>query len=130
MYKMIFLVTTHIDRGMAVAEAWEDEGAPGVTLIESHGLRRLKEQSRSLEINLFVSLTSLMRQIEETNQIIFTVVREDLVDTLIDTACDVLGGDLNQANTGVAFVLPVDQVIGLRKTEHDPTPGSGKPDSE
>lgn len=116
MAKMIFLVTTKIERGMAVAEAWEAAGSPGVTLIESHGLRRLQEQSRQLEINLFVSMTSLLRQIEATNQIIFTVVDDDLVDTMIDTACDVLGGDLDQDNTGVAFVLPVERVIGMRRT--------------
>ncbi len=124
MHKMIFLVTTHIERGMAVAEAWEAAGAPGVTLIESHGLRRLQEQSRSLEINLFVSMSSLLRQIEETNQIIFTVVRDEQVDHMIDAACDVLGGDLNQPNTGVAFVLPVDRVIGMRRTQNEEEAGS------
>lgn len=125
MSKMVFLITTHIERGMAVAEAWEDAGAPGVTLIESHGLHRLQEQSRSLEINLFVSMASLLRQIEETNQIIFTVVDDDLVDTIIDAACDVLGGDLDQAGTGVAFVIPVERTIGMRKIR--PT-GSDAPD--
>lgn len=114
MSKMILLITTRIERGMAVAEAWEAAGSPGVTLIESHGLRRLQEQSRSLEINLFVSMASLLRQAEETNQIIFTVVPDDLVDVMIDAACDVLGGDLDQENTGIAFVLPVERVIGMR----------------
>lgn len=114
MSKMVLLITTRIERGMAVAEAWEAAGSPGVTLIESHGLRRLQEQSRSLEINLFVSMASLLRQTEETNQIIFTVVPDDLVDAMIDKACDVLGGDLEQENTGIAFVLPVDRVIGMR----------------
>lgn len=114
MSKMVFLITTRIERGIAVAEAWEAAGSPGVTLIESHGLRRLQEQSRSLEINLFVSMASLLRQIEETNQIIFTVVPDDLVDAMIDAACDVLGGDLDQENTGIAFVLPVERVIGMR----------------
>lgn len=116
MAKMIFLITTQIERGMAVAEAWEAAGSPGVTLIESHGLRRLQEQSRKMEINLFVSMASLLRQTEQTNQIIFTVVPDDLVDAMIDTACDVLGGDLDQDNTGIAFVLPVEQVIGMRPT--------------
>ncbi len=115
--KMIFLITTKIERGLAVAEAWEAAGAPGVTIIESHGLRHLKEQSRSIEINLFVSMASLLRQVEETNQIILTVVDDNLVDTIIDTTCDVLGGDLDQEGTGVAFVLPVERAIGLRRVE-------------
>lgn len=117
MAKMIMLITTQIERGIAVAEAWEAAGAPGVTLIESYGLRRLQEQSRLLEINLFVSMASLLRNVEETNQIILTVVADDLVDTMIDTACDVLGGDLDQEGTGVAFVLPVERTIGIRRVE-------------
>jgi nitrogen regulatory protein PII len=115
MSKMVFLITTHIDKGLAVAEAWEAAGAPGVTLIESHGLRRLQEQSRSLEIPLFVSMASLLRQVEETNQTIFSVVEDNLVDSLIDAACQVLGTeDLNEEGAGVAFVIDVERVIGMR----------------
>jgi nitrogen regulatory protein PII len=117
MSKMVFLITTHIDKGLAVAEAWEAAGAPGVTLIESHGLRRLQEQSRRLEIPLFVSMTSLLRQVEETNQTILTVVDDDLVDAMIDAACHVLGAeDLNEEGAGVAFVIDVERVIGMRST--------------
>ncbi len=64
MAKMVLVITTKIERGLEVAEAWEELGAPGVTLIESHGLHRLRERSKTLEINLIVSLTSLMRQME------------------------------------------------------------------
>ena len=117
MSKMIFLITTHIDKGMAVAEAWEAAGAPGVTLIESHGLHRLQEQSRSLEIPLFVSMASLLRQVGETNQTIFTVVDDDLVDSMIDAACKALGTEnLDEAGAGVAFVIDVERVIGMRAT--------------
>ncbi|MBP8974186.1 MAG: hypothetical protein KBH93_09950 [Anaerolineae bacterium] len=115
MAKMVLVITTKIERGLEVAEAWEELGAPGVTLIESHGLHRLRERSKTLEINLIVSLTSLMRQMEETNQIIFSVVDDDLVDSLIDAAGDVLGAvDPNWQGVGVAFVLPVERTVGMR----------------
>ncbi|MCZ7539673.1 MAG: hypothetical protein M5U29_07160 [Anaerolineae bacterium] len=115
MAKMVMVITTQIERGLQVAEAWEELGAPGVTLIESHGLHRLRERSKTLEINLIVSLTSLMRQIEETNQIIFSVVDDDLVDPLIDAAGDVLGADdPDWRGAGVAFVLPVERTVGMR----------------
>ncbi len=125
MAKMVFLITTYIERGLAVAEAWQEAGAPGVTLIESHGLHRLQEQSRSLEINLFVSMASVISQSEETNQIIFTVVDDHMVDAIIDAACDVLGNDLTKPDTGVAFVLPVERTIGMRRTRpaDDTAPG-------
>lgn len=121
MSKMIILITTHIDKGMAVAEAWEAIGAPGVTLIESHGLRRLQEQSRRLEIPLFVSMASLLRQVEETNQTIFSVVDDDLVDSMISAACRALGTNtLDEENVGVAFVIDVERTIGMRNTDDSP----------
>ena len=121
MSKLVILITTHIDKGLAVAEAWEAAGAPGVTLIESHGLHNLRERSKSLEIPLFVSMASLLRQVEETNQTIFSVVDDDLVDPLIDAACKVLGAEnLDDPGTGVAFVINVERTIGMRAC--GPTP--------
>jgi nitrogen regulatory protein PII len=116
MSKMVFLVTSRVDKGLAVAEAWEAAGAPGVTLIESHGLHRLQQQSRLLEIPLFVSMASLLRQIEDTNQTIFSVVEDNLVDTLIEAAYKVLGTkDLTEEDMGIAFVIDVERVIGMRR---------------
>jgi nitrogen regulatory protein PII len=117
--KLVILITTQVDKGLAIAEAWETAGAPGVTLIESYGLHHLREKSKSLELPLFVSLAQVMRQIEETNQTIFSVVDETLVDKLIEETVRVLGRDLNQPNTGVAFVLDVERVIGLRPNRKD-----------
>lgn len=113
MSKLLVLITTHIDKGLAVAEAWEAAGASGVTLIESHGLHRLREKSKKLEIPLFVSMTSLLRQIEETNQTIFTITREDMIDTLIQAAESVLGS-LSNADNGIAFSLDVERTFGVR----------------
>ena len=115
MSKLVILITSHIDKGVAVAEAWEAAGAPGVTLIESYGLHHLREQGKALEIPLFVSMARLLHQIEETNQTIFSVVEDDLVDTLVDAACKALGvPSLDEPNAGIAFVIPVDRVIGMR----------------
>ncbi len=123
MTKMVLVITTKIERGPQVAEAWEELGAPGVTLIDCHGLHRLRERSKTLEINLIVSLASVMRQIEETNQIIFSVVDDDLVDPLIDAAGDVLGAvDPDWQGVGVAFVLPVERTVGMR-----PSPSLNQP---
>jgi nitrogen regulatory protein PII len=114
MSKLVILITSHIDRGLAIAEAWEAAGAPGVTLIESHGLHRLREKSKSLEIPLFVSMARLIHQIEETNHTIFSVVDDELVDPLIAAACQALGAaTLEDADTGVAFVIPVERTIGM-----------------
>jgi len=114
MYKLLILITTRIDKGLAVAEAWEEAGAPGVTLIESQGLHRLREQSKKLELPLFVSLAQVMRETEESNQTLLTVVDEALIDPLIHAAYRVLETDtLDRPGTGVAFVLDVERVFGI-----------------
>lgn len=41
MLKLVVLVTTHVERTLDVAEAWQKAGAPGVTLVPSHGFRSL-----------------------------------------------------------------------------------------
>jgi nitrogen regulatory protein PII len=123
MSKLVVLITTHIEKGLAVAEAWEAAGAPGVTLIESHGLHRLREQSKELELPLIVSMAQLMRQIEETNQTIFTVVDDDLVDVMLDAACQALGArTLEESGVGVAFVIDVERTIGMRPCRRPTNP--------
>ena len=115
MSKLVILITEHVEKGLAVAEAWEAAGAPGVTIIQSLGLHRLREKSKNVEISLFVSMASLLRQMEKTNQTIFTVVDDDLVDALVDAACKALGTEsLDEAGAGVAFVLDVERTIGMR----------------
>jgi nitrogen regulatory protein PII len=114
MAKMIILITTQVENGMKIAEAWEEAGASGVTIIESYGLHRLRERGRSMELPLFVSLASVLRQTEQTNQTILTVVEEDLVEQIVDAACEIIG-DINNPDSGIAFVLDVERTFGLNK---------------
>ena len=114
MAKLVVLITSYIDKGLAVAEAWEAAGAPGVTIIESHGLHNLRQKSKSLEIPLFVSMANVLRQIEESNQTLFSVVEEDLVNTLVDEAGRILGTEhLDKEGAGIMFVLDVERTIGM-----------------
>lgn len=117
--KLVVLITPQIDKAMAVAEAWEAVGATGVTMLESYGLHHLRERSKSLELSLFVSMASVLHQIEETNQTILSVVEDDLVDPLIQAAGKVLGDIGTAPNTGVVFVLPVDRIVGTDPSKHD-----------
>lgn len=123
MSKLIVLITTHIEKGLAVAEAWEAAGAPGVTLIESHGLHRLRERSKEFELPLIVSMAHVVRQLEETNQTLFTVVDDDLVEIMLDAACRALGAQtLEESGVGVAFVIDVERTIGMRPCRRPPDP--------
>lgn len=114
MPKLIVLITTHTHKALEVAEAWQAAGAPGATIIESHGLHSLKEKSRSLELPLFVSMASLLDDLEESSQVLLAVVNEHLIEKLVSLATQIVG-DLEQHHTGFAFVVDVEQVYGLNR---------------
>lgn len=114
MAKVVVFITPRTEKGLEVAEAWEAAGASGVTLIESYGLHRVREQSRRLELPLIVSMASVLRQIEETNQTIFSVVPDHLVDPILEATSAVLGDLSTEPDTGFAFVLDVERIFGSK----------------
>jgi nitrogen regulatory protein PII len=117
MAKLVIMITAQIEKGVQVAEAWEKAGAPGVTMLDSYGLHHLRERSKGLELPLFVSMASVMRQIEQTNITLLSVVDTDIVDKLLDAASGILGS-LSEPHTGVAFVLDVERIVGIPNFPH------------
>ena len=124
--KLIILITSNAENGVEVATRWQDAGAPGVTVIKSVGLYSLqrKLQSDSLEVPLHIAssmssvLAYVLREMENTNHVLLSVVPVELVQTLLDEARAVMG-DLLEPNHGVAFVVPLDQAIGVRNPESE-----------
>ena len=82
MAKLVVLITTHVEKTLAIAEAWQKAGAPGVTLVPSHGFRTLKERSRKLELPHFVNLATILKQVDDTTQMLLSVVDDNLVEAL------------------------------------------------
>ena len=124
--KLIILITSNIENGFDVAMRWQEAGAPGVTVLKSVGLYSLQRQIArdSLEVPLHIasSMTSLMayvlREMDHTNHVLLSVVPKELIPTLLDEARAVMG-DLLEPNHGVAFVVPLDQAIGVRDPSDD-----------
>lgn len=122
--KLIILITSNAENGVEVATRWQDAGAPGVTVIKSVGLYSLqrKLQSDSIEVPLHAAssmagvMAYVLREMENTNHVLLSVVPKELVPTLLDEARAVMG-DLLEPNHGVAFVVPLDQAIGVRQPE-------------
>lgn len=118
--KLILLITSDNESGMEVANRWQEAGAPGVTIIKSIGLRRLKEkiQREKFEVPLHIasSMNSVMayvlHDIGHTNHVLLSVVPEDLIPAMLDEAQAVLG-DLLERDRGVVFVVPLDEAIGV-----------------
>ncbi len=123
MAKLIVLITARPEDGHRVAEAWQEAGAPGVTLIEGFGLRRLQERARGMEVLPgMMSLAEIVRQSERTSLIVLSVVEDDaLIDRLLAAAEHILG-DLRQPDAGVFFVADLVRALGVFNHQRPPRP--------
>lgn len=118
--KLVILITAQVEAGLDIAQAWQDAGAPGVTIVRSHGLHTLQRELQSgqvelprMMVSMGVAMAAIIDNLEERGEIILSVVDDALVDPLIDAAASVLG-DLTEPDNGVLFVLPVERAVGVR----------------
>ena len=89
-------------------------GAPGVTILESTGLRRVRGVLRD-DLPLMPSLADLPASQELRNRTLFTVVPDEAMVDRIISATEHVVGDLAQHHTGLLFVVRVSRVLGLQK---------------
>lgn len=118
--KLVMLITTQVENRMAVAQSWQDAGAPGVTIVRAHGLHTLQKEAElgTVELprmigSMAAALAHIIDTLEERGQILLSVVENETVDKLIEAASGVLG-ELSQPYNGVLFVLDVERAIGVR----------------
>jgi hypothetical protein len=122
--KLIVLITSQIEQGLEAAQSWQDNGAPGVTILPAHGLFSLQRAAQHGEVELprmMVSMAAALAQVieraEEKSQIILSLVEKEKVDALI-AATEKILGDLTLPHNGILFVLDVERAIGVR--DHRP----------
>lgn len=82
-----------------IVDAAKDAGATGATIIPARG-------TGIHEAKTFFGLS-----LEAQTDIIMFLLEENMVDKILKTIGE--AGKFNKPGTGIAFVLPVDQVIGL-----------------
>ncbi len=83
----------------AVVDAAKDAGATGATIIPARGTGVNEAQT-------FFGLA-----LEAPTDIILCLIEEHLVQGILDAI--VTAGEFEKPGTGMAFVLPVEQVVGL-----------------
>lgn len=97
-FKLIMaLVKPHITDN--VVDAMKGAGATGATIIPARG-------TGIHEAKTFFGLS-----IEDKTDIIVFLVEEHVVENLLDVIR--LAGKFNEPGTGIAFVLPIDHIVGL-----------------
>jgi len=111
---MVMLILDDPTQWQAILDAWEKAGAPGVTVLPSTGLGRLRDKTGlSEDIPLMPSLSDFFQKEEDQHQTLLAIIRERrVVDQVIAATKDVIG-DLNRPHTGILVVLPVLEAYGL-----------------
>jgi nitrogen regulatory protein PII len=116
---MVVLVVDDIENCPEVLNAWEKAGTPGVTVLNSTGLGRLRRAALRDDLPLIPSLQDLFQSGEVHHRTLISVVEEeDLVDRLVAAAERVIG-DLDDPHTGFLFVVPVLKAYGMGKHRTD-----------
>lgn len=97
---------------------WNSAGAPGVTVLPSIGLGRMKKLAGLREdLPLIPSLEDILRPNEESNRTLFAIVEtEEMVDRIVAATMKITG-DLDLPQTGILAVLPVMRCYGLHRKE-------------
>ncbi|MCG6957880.1 MAG: P-II family nitrogen regulator [Gemmatimonadetes bacterium] len=91
-----------------VLSGFVELGVTGATIINSEGMGRVL----SHDIPIFAGLQTLISRSRPQNRMLFSVLPEDHVEPVLELLQDVCG-NLESPATGIAFVLPVEHVVGL-----------------
>ena len=110
---MVMLILHQVEKCTNILDAWESVGVGGITIFESAGLGRARKSGISQNLPMMPSLSDFLRTQEDHHRTIFTVVEDDAwVDKLVE-ATEAILGNMESANNGVIFVLPVARAYGL-----------------
>ncbi len=115
MFHLVMLVLDDPDKCRDVLRAWEAAGAPGVTILDSTGIGRVRRAGILDNVPLMPNLSDLLRREEDHHRTLFSIVKDESQIEAIVQATQAVIGELDQENTGLLFVVPVSQVYGLGK---------------
>lgn len=114
MVHLVIFVLDNLEQCSAILDAWEEAGAPGMTILESTGLRRLRGAMRD-DLPLLPSLQDLLASRELRNRTLFTVIEDEATLERVIAATERIIGDFTRPHTGLLFAVPVTRVVGLKK---------------
>jgi len=112
MAQLLVCVLDNLELCPTVLDAWETAGAPGVTILESTGLARVRRAVRD-DLPLMPSLRDLLASQESHHRTLFTVLEDEALLERIIAVTERIVGDFDRAYTGLLFVVPVSRVLGL-----------------
>ena len=126
MAQMVVFVLDCLDCFEEVLQAWEKAGAPGVTILDSMGVGRLKGAALRDDLPPVPSLRDLLSAGDLHHRTLFSVVDDDSVLERVIQATERVVGDFSSPHSGLLFVVPVSRVIGLKRTQPKGRPLTGR----
>ena len=118
MAQLLVLVLDRVEQFPEVLSAWQEAGVPGVTVVESTGLGRLRGVMRD-DLPLFPSLRGLLASHELHHRTLLSVIEDDEAVERVVAATRKIIGDFSGHHTGILFSVPVSWVLGLKKGYQD-----------
>lgn len=115
MLQCVVVIIDDPDTCPCFLDAWEALGVRGITILESTGLGRIRRASLRDDLPLMPSLSDLLESGEVHHRTIFSVVDDDALAERMIAAAEECAGNLEEANSGFLFVLPVSRAVGLGK---------------
>lgn len=114
MAKLVVLITAQADSAMDVAMLWREAGAPGITFIEAYGVRSLHQAAKSLEVpSGMLSLLDIMRHTSTSTVVTLSLVSDPALAAKMLALVESELGDMHAPHKGIAFVLDVDDFLGI-----------------
>jgi nitrogen regulatory protein P-II 1 len=107
--KLLFIVLNSSDKLEEVLEGLIEVGITGATVVDSVGMGRIIEG-----VPLFAGMRNIFRSAKPHNNIIFSVIRSSQAPETMDVLDKILGCSVGKGS-GIAFLLPIDSVIGVCK---------------
>jgi nitrogen regulatory protein PII len=107
--KLLVIVLNAIEMLEEVLEGLIETGISGATVVDSEGMGHIIE-----EVPLFAGMRNLFRSARPRNKIIFSVITNAQAREGLEVLEKILGCS-HQKGRGIAFVLPIEAVIGTGK---------------
>lgn len=111
--RLFFYILNKTEYLDTILEEFAHKNINGATVIESTGMARiLSHKHDEDELPFLASLRNFLNPERESNNIIFTVVQDDQLATVVDIIESIVG-DLSKKNNGIVFSFPVDYTKGI-----------------
>jgi nitrogen regulatory protein P-II 1 len=107
--KLLFICLNSAEHLEEVLEGLIETGVTGATVVDSVGMGHIIE-----DVPLFAGMRSLFRSARPRNNVIFSVVDDSQAPEIMEVLDKILDCAHGKGR-GIAFTLPIDSAIGVRK---------------